>query len=186
MSTGADGARSGPVTVTIERSVTPGREEAFEAWADELTQAAARFAGFLGAGLLRPAAPGERWHVVFRFSSRECLQAWEDSAVRNDLLGQASGLMSTTAVRRFTGLETWFSLPGRSEQAPPRWKMFVVSVAGIYLLQLLFHVVTDPSIESWPLALRVAVLAGCVTALMTWVVMPRVARLLARWLYPQP
>ena len=186
MTTAADSARGGPVTVTIERSVTPGREQDFEAWANELTRTAAQFAGFLGAGLLRPAVPGERWHVVFRFASRECLQAWEDSSVRRDLLGQASELMSTTAVRRFTGLETWFSIPGHSEQAPPRWKMFVVSVAGIYLLQMLFHLVADASIESWPLALRVAVLAGCVTALMTWVVMPRVARLLARWLYPQP
>jgi uncharacterized protein len=36
-----------------------------------------------------------------------------------------------------SGLETWFALPGRTAPAPPRWKMFVVSAAGIYGLNLL-------------------------------------------------
>lgn len=64
--------------------------------------------------------------------------------------------------------------------------MFLVSVAGIYLLQLVFHAATDAILASWPMALRVAALAATVTALMTWVVMPRVSRALAGWLYPPP
>ena len=75
-----------PVTVTVARRVAPGREAEFEQWSAELTRRAARFPGFLGAGLLRP--------------------------------GQ-------------------FALPGRTAPAPPRWKMFLVSLAAIYVLQLL-------------------------------------------------
>ncbi|HET7477537.1 MAG TPA: antibiotic biosynthesis monooxygenase [Dermatophilaceae bacterium] len=185
---GSEATRGGdePVTVTIEREVAPGREADFEAWAAALTDAASAFPGFLGAGLLRPARSGQRWHVVYRFDSDQHLQAWQRSSDRARLLDEAEGLMSTTAVRHFTGLETWFSLPGRSPPAPPRWKMFVVSVAGIYLLQLAFHVATDGLLATWPLVLRVAALAASVTALMTWAVMPRVARLLAGWLYPAP
>jgi len=63
--------------------------------------------------------------------------------------------------------------------------MFLVSVSAIATLQLVFHLVTDPLTGSWPLVLRIASLATMVTALMTWVVMPRAARLLAGWLYPR-
>jgi len=174
-----------PVTITLERVVAPGREREFEDWAADLTGAAASFDGFLGAGLLRPGRSDGPWHVVYRFDSREHLADWEGSAARAELLERAAHLMETTAAREFSGLETWFSLPGRTAPAPPRWKMFAVSVTGIFTLQLLFHLVLDDSIDNWPLPVRVGVLALVVTALMTWLVMPHLARLLANWLYPR-
>lgn len=174
------------MTVTVARRVAPGQEAAFERWADELTTASARFPGFLGAGLLRPGRLGEDWHVVYRFDSPAHLDTWERSPVRAELLSGAHELMETTAVSRITGLETWFELPGRTSPAPPRWKMFLVSVTAIATLQLVFQSAVGRLIVSWPLPLRVAALAGSVTALMTWVVMPRVARRLAGWLYADP
>jgi uncharacterized protein len=180
----ADEPGGAPVTVTVARRVAPGREAEFERWADQLTKASTRFPGFLGAGLLRPGRLGEDWHVVYRFDSPAHLASWERSPVRAKLLAEASDLMETTAVSRLSGLETWFELPGRTSPAPPRWKMFVVSVTGITALQFLFHLAADGLTVGWPLPLRVAALAAVVTALMTWVVMPRAARALAGWLYP--
>jgi hypothetical protein len=175
-----------PVTVTVARRVAPGREGEFEAWAEKLTRASALFPGFLGAGLLRPGRLGEDWHVVYRFDSTARLAEWERSPARARLLDEGEELMQTTAVHRTSGLETWFALPGRTAPAPPRWKMFLVSVAGIFALQLVLHLLLDPLVEGWPVTLRVAALAAPVTALMTWVVMPRVAWLLQRWLYAPP
>jgi len=178
-----DGA---PVTVTIARRVAPGQEIEFEMWAERLTAAASRFAGFLGAGLLRPGHVGQDWHVVYRFDSADHLAAWERSPVREKLLSEAAHLMDTTGVRRVTGLETWFALPGRSAPAPPRWKMFVVTVLAIYALQLLVNACLDRFTASWPWPLRLGMFAGIVTASMTWIVMPRLARLLQGWLYAPP
>ena len=172
-----------PVTVTVARRVTPGREQEFEDWASRLTAAASRFRGFLGAGLLRPGRLGEDWHVVYRFDTQENLAEWEGSGSRAALLAAADHLMDTTGVQRITGLESWFELPGRTAPAPPKWKMFAVSVAAIYLLQLALNPLIGPRVAGWPLPLRVAVLASLVTALMTWVVMPRAARALEGWLY---
>ena len=62
--------------------------------------------------------------------------------------------------------------------------MFVVSVVGIYSLQLLLNLALEP--VHLPVALRVALIAVAVTALMTWLVMPRAARLLQNWLYAPP
>jgi uncharacterized protein len=171
--------QSEPVTMTVARTVAPGREADFEAWSAELTAAAATFPGFLGAGLLRPGNVGEPWHVVFRFVNAKDLRGWETSPQRARLLTAGDELVHATAAHRANGLETWFALPGRTAPAPPRWKMFLVSLAAIYALQLVLNLAVEPL----ALPLHPAVLAAAVTALMTWLVMPRDARLLQSWLY---
>jgi antibiotic biosynthesis monooxygenase (ABM) superfamily enzyme len=177
-------ARREPVTVTIARRVAPGREADFEEFSSALTRAATTYPGFLGAGMLRPGHTGEPWHVVFRFDSVAHLRAWEVSPERAELLAAGEEFVHSTDEHRVTGLETWFSLPSRTAPAPPRWKMFAVSVVGIYVLQLVFNVVLQPL--ALPVAVRVALVAVAVTALMTWLVMPHAARLLQDWLYAPP
>jgi len=177
-------ARAEPVTVTVARRVAPGREVDFEEFSDALTHAASAFPGFLGAGMLRPGHVGEPWHVVFRFASIADLRTWEESAERAALLDRAEELVHSTNVHRVSGLETWFALPSRTAPAPPRWKMFVVSLAGIYVLQLVLNLAVTPL--ALPLPLRVGLVAVAVTALMTWLVMPRLALLLQDWLYSPP
>jgi uncharacterized protein len=177
---GADG----PVTVLVARRVRPGREVEFERWASELTRAASGFAGFLGAGLLRPGRVGELWHVVYRFASADELARWEHSQTRSELLAHGEQVMSTSHERRMTGLETWFEVPGRTAPAPPRWKMFVVTSIVIFVIQLMLNLVLYRVVSS-PIALvpRVALISFSVSALMTWVVQPQLARLLEGWLY---
>ena len=42
-----------------------------------------------------------------------------------------------------------------------------------------------PLIEGVPLVVRLAITTAIAVPLMTWVVMPRVTRLLHRWLFPK-
>lgn len=174
-------ARREPVTVTVARRVAPGREADFEGWSDTLTRTASAFPGFLGAGMLRPSHVGDPWHVVFRFDSAENLRGWEASPKRARLLTTGQDLVHSTDVHRITGLETWFALPGRTAPAPPKWKMFAVSLAGIYALQVVLNLALEPF--GLPPPLRLAILVVTVSALMTWLVMPCLARLLQDWLY---
>ena len=175
-----------PVTVTVARRVAAGRESDFEDWSDELTAAAATYAGFLGAGRLRPSHVGDPWHVVFRFDSAEHLGAWEGSPERRAMLAVGEELIEETDMHRVSGLETWFSLPGRTAPAPPKWKMFLVSATVFYLLNLTLSLVYGWALDGWPLALHIIVISVPVTAIATWLVMPRAARLLQRWLYAGP
>jgi uncharacterized protein len=172
------------VTVTVARRVAPGREAEFEDWSAELTRRAAPFHGFLGAGLLRPSQVGEPWHVIFRFASAADLHAWEASPARAQHLAAGEDLVHSTDTHRVTGLETWFALPGRTAPAPPRWKMFVVSLSATYVLQVAFNLAVGGL--GWAVPLRVAVVATVVTFLMTWTVMPWAARMLQDWLYAPP
>lgn len=171
------------MTVTVARQVAAGREGDFAAWSDELTRAATVYAGFLGAGMLRPSRVGDPWHVIFRFDSAAHLAEWEESADRAALLARGAELVDATDVHRVSGLETWFSLPGRTAPAPPKWKMFLVSGTVFFVLNLALTLAYGWALAGWQLPVRVALVSFPVTALATWLVMPRVARLLERWLY---
>ena len=175
-----------PVTVTVARRVAVGREREFEQWYDGIIGAACRFPGFLGSGVLRPHTTGQDWHVVYRFADPESLQRWESSPERAEWLRRADDMVEETGVARVSGLETWFSLPGRTAPAPPKWKMFAVSATVFYLLNLTLGLAYGWALDSWPLPLHIIVISVPVTAIATWVVMPRAARLLQRWLYAGP
>lgn len=174
---------SEPVTVTVARRVAVGREHEFEQWYDGIIGAASRYPGFLGSGVLRPHTAGEDWHVVYRFSDPTSLHHWEASPERAEWLRKAENLVQETGISHVTGLETWFSLPGRTAPAPPRWKMALVTLAAIVPLVLLMNLLVLPHIAGWPLVLRTLLFSGTLTGLMTWVVMPRMTRLFRRFLY---
>jgi antibiotic biosynthesis monooxygenase (ABM) superfamily enzyme len=122
--------------------------------------------------------------VIYRFDTPEHLADWEASPARKDLLDRADRLMVTLGVHRVSGLETWFSLPGRTAPAPPRWKIFLASAACIYVLQVLIYAALGRWVGHWHLILRLGIVVPAVTALMTWTVMPQVTQWLAGWLYP--
>lgn len=172
-----------PVTVTVARRVAPGKAEQFEKWLDGALQTASSFPGFLGGGALRPGRVGDDWHVVYRFASRPQLERWESSAERARWLERAEELMDETGVQRISGLETWFSLPGRTAPAPPKWKMAFVTLLAIIPLVMAMNIFILPHVADWPLAARTVLFSGTLTVLMTWVVMPRLTRLLRRFLY---
>jgi hypothetical protein len=178
---------SDPVTVTVARRVAAGREADFEHWSAELTSAATEYPGFLGAGMLRPSHVGDPWHVIFRFDSAAHLHEWEVSGQRSALLDSGQHLVEQTDMHRVTGLETWFALPGRTAPAPPKWKMFLVSGATFYLLNVTFSYAYGWALGGLILPLHILLISVPVTATATWLLMPRIARLLQRWLYaPRP
>ena len=172
-----------PVTVTVARRVAPGMEPEFEQWYDGIIACAARFPGFLGAGILRPREAGQDWHVVYRFADQSALKRWESSPERAGWLDRAHTFAEETGVQRVSGLETWFSLPGRTAPAPPKWKMAAVTLVAIIPLVLLMNVSVLPLLDGWPLVARTLIFSGTLTLLMTWVVMPRLTRLFRRFLY---
>ena len=173
-----------PVTVTVARRVAIGREAEFGDWSAELTALASAFPGFLGAGMLRPSRAGDPWHVVFRFASQRELDAWDRSPERARQVAAGEHLVESTDMHRVSGLETWFALPGRTAPAPPKWKMFLTSGTVFFALNIVFTYAYGWLLDSWPRPLHVALISFPVTATATWLVMPRVTRLLRRWLYP--
>jgi antibiotic biosynthesis monooxygenase (ABM) superfamily enzyme len=114
------------------------------------------------------------------------LRAWLESDEHAAWLVRAEphvlGPMRTSFV---TGLETWFTLPGQPGAPPPSpYKMALLTGITIFPLITAIVAVTGPLLESLPVAVRLGITTALTVPLMTWVVMPRVTRLLRGWLYP--
>ncbi|MEV6426275.1 antibiotic biosynthesis monooxygenase [Nocardia sp. NPDC051463] len=73
-------------TVIIGQKVRSGFGRAFKTWQQEVNDAAAGYDGFLGAEIAAPTAAQTEWVVVYRFDSVAHLQAWINSATRQDYL----------------------------------------------------------------------------------------------------
>jgi uncharacterized protein len=181
-------AGNAAVPPTVTRRVKPGHEAFYEQFLEGIVSAASGFPGYLGVEVFRPqsASAGE-YRTVYRFDTPEHLRAWLDSDIHAAWLERAEphviGPMHTSFV---TGLESWFTLPGQPETAPPPYKMALVTWITIFPLITAIVAVTGPLLEGLPLAVRLGITTALAVPLMTWVVMPRVTRLLRRWLYPGP
>jgi uncharacterized protein len=75
-------------TVIIGESVRPGCEKAFVSWQQELNSTASRYPGFIAAEINSPTAVQPHWSVIYRFDSIPNLQAWINSATRQDRLAE--------------------------------------------------------------------------------------------------
>jgi antibiotic biosynthesis monooxygenase (ABM) superfamily enzyme len=136
-------------------------------------------------------APGSReYHILFSFADRKSLQAWLASDERRRRLARVGELLEADrGLQQVTGLETWFKLPGSNVptmKPPPRWKMWLVSLAAVYPLVLAFQALVVPRMASLPLPLKALLFPLVLLTLMTFVVMPVVTRVLRRWLGPRP
>jgi antibiotic biosynthesis monooxygenase (ABM) superfamily enzyme len=179
-------ARSGPVTTTVTRRVRPGHEALYEEFLEGIISAARRFPGHLGVEVFRPQSAAGEYRTVYRFDSQEHLRAWLDSDEHAAWLERAEphviGPMRTSFV---TGLESWFTLPDQpGAAAPPPYKMALLTWITIFPLITAIVALTGPTLKDLPLAVRLGITTALTVPLMTWVVMPRVTRLLHRWLYP--
>jgi uncharacterized protein len=176
----------GPVTTTVTRRVKPGHEAAYEEVLEGIIAAASRFPGHLGVEVFRPTGPGGEYRTIYRFDTAAHLRDWLDSEERAAWLERAEPHAAGPIRRQFlTGLESWFTLPGEpGAPPPPPYKMALLTWITIFPLITLVIVALGPLIEGLALVPRLAITTAVTVPLMTWVVMPRVTRILRPWLYP--
>jgi uncharacterized protein len=178
---------SGPVTTTVTRRVKPGHEVFYEQFLEGIIAAASEFEGHLGVEVFRPAsAAAGDYRVVYRFDTAEHLRAWLDSDEHTAWLERAEPHVIGPVRRRFvTGLESWFTLSSSpSAPPPPPYKMALVTWLTIFPLITAVVLAIGPFVEGLALVPRLAITTAITVPLMTWLVMPRVTRLLRGWLYP--
>ncbi|MBO9998463.1 MAG: hypothetical protein J7641_05555 [Cyanobacteria bacterium SID2] len=177
-----------PVTLSVARKVKPGCEEAFEKFISGVTAAAMTFEGYLGATIIRPSDPKDlEYRIIFKFDRRSNLLRWQESECRRQWLARAESLtLGSPIIEVLTGLETWFTLSSRQPVIPPpRYKMAVVTWIAIFPLVNLINVLLGPALAPLAPVGRSFVSTAILVPLMTYVVMPRMTRLFAKWLYPR-
>jgi len=176
-----------PVTVDVVQKIKPGCEAEFEQVLADLTEAAKAFEGHLGANIFRPSDPvNPEYRIVFKFDHLRNLRQWEASTIRRRLLERAKRLtVGESKWQTLTGLETWFTLA--TQQAivpPPRYNMLAVNCLAAFPTINLINFLLQP-LPPLPPLLRVFIGMVLLLSLMTYVIMPRMTKLFAGWLYPK-
>jgi uncharacterized protein len=83
---------------------------------------------------------------------------------------------------RATSVLRSFGQPGLPP--PPPYKMAILTWIVIFPLISLVVVILGPALKGIAPISRLGITTAITVQLMTWIVMPRVTRLLRRWLYP--
>jgi antibiotic biosynthesis monooxygenase (ABM) superfamily enzyme len=163
--------------------VRRGCEGEFEAWRQEISAAALAFPGHMGIDVLRPGATPGEYVVIFRFDTYEHLRAWQESEIRRELLKKAEPFrQSEPSYRLESGLEFWFAPPG-GPASPPRWKMALVTVVGVWPASLLVPWLLHPFTGNLPAPLTALLIAMGIVILLTWAIMPLLVKILRPWLH---
>lgn len=174
------------VHVAITRRVRPGSEAEFQQALAEFFQSSFSQGGVLGASMIVP-QPGSssREHGILRtfaseterdsFYSSPQFQAWEAKA--------KSLTEGEPQHRELHGLEAWFRQPDLPK--PPRWKMAVATLAGVYPTSLVLGMYVAPLLHAQHQAVRTLVIGICMVICLTWIVMPLVTKLMHHWLHPK-
>jgi len=130
-----------------------------------------------------PGAETREYGILRTFASEADRDAFYQSPMYKAWDERARVLTEGEPVwRQLHGLEAWFRSP---TSPPPRWKMAIATLVGVYPTSLLIGETAGPWMHSWPLLLRSLGFAILMVALLTWVVMPLVTRTLHPWLHPK-
>lgn len=173
------------ITVAVTRTVRPGSEAAFEVALHDFLQRSLKAEGQLGVHVLRPApeSGSREYGILRRFENEAALERFYASAPFLDYEATVAPLTDGPPRReRVSGLEAWFTSPGRPIIPPPRWKMASITFLAVFPVSQVLSRALGPVIGAWPpWAASLAMSAAMVTAL-TWFAMPVLARLFRPWL----
>lgn len=74
-------------------------------------------------------------------------------------------------------------ISNKSGSAAPTWKLWLLRWSGLYPTLLLVYHLLGPLLASWPMPLRVLLMSGIGTWVLSFVLMPRLTRWFRQWLY---
>ena len=178
-----------PITVVVRRRVKRGREAEFETAMREFIGFALAAPGHLDIHVLRPAGTGPAdYTVVDKFATPDARRAFRESSAYQEWMRRLKALTDgDPQIEEMGGLAGWFTLPDRPDVKPPtKIRMALVTFLGVYPLATVLPPFFGRLLPGWhPLLLSVVVNAA-VVGLLTWVVMPLLTRVFARWLFVMP
>ncbi|WP_206313332.1 hypothetical protein [Streptomyces coryli] len=116
---------------------------------------------------------------MYQFETPGHLRAWEDSQVRHDLLRRVERISEE---RRITvpGMNSWFTVTGGSFRQ--RAKTFLLTWAAAYPTLLVLSLSIQAVAPGLPRPVSLAATSGVLTALLTWLILPRLTRRTRPWL----
>jgi antibiotic biosynthesis monooxygenase (ABM) superfamily enzyme len=184
-SSDGNGAADTAVTKIVDRIPRPGMEQQLEQAIKDLINAAMRYPGHLGVTVTRPAPPVQPgFRLVYRFDTCDHMRAWEESPEYGPLVAAANRFTQGEPQRSvLSGLEAWFTLPGKPTAPPPRGKITVLTWIGIFPLVFAYSQLANFVLPAaTPAIARIAIVTALVVPTMAYVVGPLLTRAFRGWL----
>lgn len=173
-----------PISVAVRRRILAKDNALMDAAVRDFLLFSGAQDGYEGMQVLRSQS-GDKidYILVARFRDQRARESFKAQPAYTDWVARLDGFaIDSSGVHERTGLEGWFTLPGRTEEPPP-WKMAVATWVGVNL-------VTTPLLlflPKWfaPLGFPWSnfLFNVVVVAALTWVVMPLLVRLGEVWLF---
>ncbi|MES2818937.1 MAG: hypothetical protein V4812_08155 [Pseudomonadota bacterium] len=165
--------------VVVSHIIRPVHEQAFVEWSKRMGEGVRAAAGFRS--LIRLDQGPAISHTLVQFDSQEQLDRWLASEVF--LLLRSEGLdYSLRTIQPQVGQTGVISIPGPASM--PRWKQAAATWLGVYpTLVAVNGLIVRPLADSvnWLVLLTGSSLI--LTAVLTWVILPRVHRALRPWMF---
>jgi len=180
----ADQNRS--VALIITHTIKTGEEKRYEAWLTEILSVVSSFTGYLGREIFRPTQGTRTYTSIVRFDANDHLNAWVESETRKSFVSRVSDLLEKGDVHEIrTGIDFWFTPEG--VKPPKPWKQFLLTLSAVYPLSLIIPHLFSPLFGVAPLMgqpyISGLLIAATLTAMLTFMIMPRYTRLVKKWLY---
>ena len=179
----SDESTEPPVAMVFTHKVAKARVPDYLAWRRKAIAAQAHYPGYLATEFFEPHDKLDEWVDVVRYDSLKDLDAWMESKERQNLTTELDTIVESRHAHQVTGLEGWFAV-NRADQpinAPPPWKQMLSVLFALYptVMALSFLNPVERNL-SFPVQMLIGNILSC--ALLTWLVMPMVSRLLGFWL----
>lgn len=177
-----------PVITIVElRPKEPLEGEALDSIHD-MIQAASQFNGFQVADVYKKVIAGTatEYAVILRFDSYGNLSLWNNSQERKDLIASTKHLYDEVKPEMaLTGLDFWFVDRHTAVEPPAKWKMMLITVIIIFVLLKVLMPFLGGLLEylGLPEFLNTLLSITVMVALMSYLLMPAINRLLHRWLF---
>jgi len=183
-----NGSPAETVAFIVTHKVRTGEEERYEAWLADIFIASSGFSGYLGREIFRPSDGSRKYTSVVRFDSQDRLNAWAESETRKSFVSKVHDLLEQgDQVEIRSGIDFWFTPEG--VKPPKLWKQFVLTVSAVYPLSLIIPLLLGRLGKLVPVLgnefVTAFLMAVILTAMLTFVIMPRYTRLMKRWLYDE-
>lgn len=175
-------------TIQIQHRVRPEAMERYETWLRQIISIAGHFPGHQGVHILRPPEGHHDYEIAVRFASDDDARRWRESPERYELMASIQGdLQQAERVKIVSGIDYWFTPPTPAGKQPTRWKQWLVTTAVIWPLTMLVPLLwlpvfgLLPILDTW--GIRHGLIAATIVALVVYLIMPRLVRLVAPWLF---
>ena len=173
-------------TIVVSHFVKDDKEEVFEEALKKVIQKAKGYDGYEGIQIIRPSTKAAREYILLiRFDSEINYQVWAASEPRNEWFKELKKYVyKESEIRYEEGLEFWFSLPEAIGTKPQtKWKMAILTWMVIYPSVLALSTLAGIYLDFLPLALRMLLVSMTLVSLMTYLIMPRITKLFAFWIF---